>query len=360
VTQAVNSAVRQYSYDLTDQLTNSTGASSYSATCDAVGNRLTADGRGYTVNNLNACTQLTAPAQTLSYDANGNISSWDGTNFFHDSQGQLTNLTAGSQSIAYQYDHRRLRVTGGTAAYTYDAGGNLRQIADGGNITQYVYADGIDHAVLLRRNGTLYALITGHLGSVVAILNSTGNLVQSYDYTPFGRTTATGTDVGNVLGFTGREYDPASGLYYYRNRWYSPDLGRFLEPDPIGLRASDVNLYRYVGNNPLNLVDPLGLDYLDCLATCIQSHDPLNLIGKLILSAAGGTIPYSWVSWYFGAKLGTPLTTVPSMLSEIFGMGAGNLARLIGRAFSPLFIGYGLYLAGVEVYCAGKCARCSS
>ena len=223
-----------------------------------MGNRTNADGRGYTVNNLNAYAQLTAPGQTLTYDANGNISSWGGTSFSHDSQGQLTNLTAGSQSTAYQYDYRRLRVTGGTAAYTYDAAGNLRQIADGGNLTQYVYVDGIDHAVLLRRNGTLYALITDHLGSVVAILNSAGNLVQSYDYTPFGRTTATGTDVGNVLGFTGREYDPASGLYYYRNRWYSPDLGRFLEPDPIGLAGWDVNLYRYVGNSPINATDPTG------------------------------------------------------------------------------------------------------
>ena len=54
VTQRINSAMRTYSYDLTDQLTNSTGASSYSATYDAVGNRTNADGRGYTVNNLNA------------------------------------------------------------------------------------------------------------------------------------------------------------------------------------------------------------------------------------------------------------------------------------------------------------------
>jgi hypothetical protein len=46
--------------------------------------------------------------------------------------------------------------------------------------------------------------------------------------------------------------------YYYRNRWYSPDLGRFLEPDPIGLAGWDVNLYRYVGNGPINATDPTG------------------------------------------------------------------------------------------------------
>ena len=95
-----------------------------------MGNRTNADGRGYTVNNLNAYAQLTAPGQTLTYDANGNISSWGGTSFSHDSQGQLTNLTAGSQSTAYQYDYRRLRVTGGTLTINLPLGGATYTFAD--------------------------------------------------------------------------------------------------------------------------------------------------------------------------------------------------------------------------------------
>jgi RHS repeat-associated protein len=59
--------------------------------------------------------------------------------------------------------------------------------------------------------------------------------------------------------FTGREWDPETGLYYYRARYYDPKIGRFISDDPIGLAGGDVNLYAYVGNRPLNLSDPFGL-----------------------------------------------------------------------------------------------------
>ena len=61
-----------------------------------------------------------------------------------------------------------------------------------------------------------------------------------------------------VYGFTGREFDPETGFYYYRGRYYDPETGRFLTKDPIGLAGGDTNLYRYVGNNPVNYTDPTG------------------------------------------------------------------------------------------------------
>ena len=141
----------------------------------------------------------------------------------------------------------------------------------------------------------------------MAILNSAGNLVQSYDYTPFGRTTATGTDVGNVLGFTGREYDPASGLYYYRNRWYSPDLGRFLEPDPIGLAGWDVNLYRYVGNDPLNWWDPFGLEGGDSLDPVDDFRDARHKDAEYAKDA-------SWTFLKLFPKMIKDMITIPAKL----------------------------------------------
>lgn len=59
--------------------------------------------------------------------------------------------------------------------------------------------------------------------------------------------------------FTGREYDAETGMYYYRARYYDPNSGRFISKDPIGFKGGDVNLYRYVGNNPINIIDPFGL-----------------------------------------------------------------------------------------------------
>jgi RHS repeat-associated protein len=63
----------------------------------------------------------------------------------------------------------------------------------------------------------------------------------------------------NRFLYTGREFLKEANLYDYRNRVYSPDLGRFLQPDPIRFSAGDGNLYRYVGNNPINYTDSLGL-----------------------------------------------------------------------------------------------------
>jgi RHS repeat-associated protein len=67
------------------------------------------------------------------------------------------------------------------------------------------------------------------------------------------------SDYGNEFFFQGRTFDKESGLYYFRNRYYSPDLGRFISRDPIGYDAGDINLYRFVGNNPYGGLDPMGL-----------------------------------------------------------------------------------------------------
>ena len=88
--------------------------------------------------------------------------------------------------------------------------------------------------------GKVYVVDEGNSGSLVSIDNYTGNLY------------------GNDRLYTGREYDSETHLYYYRARYYSAELGRFISRDPIGT-ADDVNLYGYVGNSPVMGVDPMGL-----------------------------------------------------------------------------------------------------
>ena len=79
---------------------------------------------------------------------------------------------------------------------------------------------------------------------------------HEYDYTPYGQTTES-VATSNPFRFTGREYE-AEDLYYYRARYYDPELGRFLSEDPLGFGGGDTNLYRYTGGNPVNLTDPSG------------------------------------------------------------------------------------------------------
>jgi RHS repeat-associated protein len=100
------------------------------------------------------------------------------------------------------------------------------------------------------------------------ILEMSKNSVSSYSLSPYGETkifnatgtdiTATGSAISNTFFFQGRHLDSESGLYYFRNRYYSPELGRFISRDPIGYAGGDVNLYRFVGNGPYGGLDPMG------------------------------------------------------------------------------------------------------
>ena len=95
---------------------------------------------------------------------------------------------------------------------------------------------------------------------MTALTGHNGDTEQTVVYGPFGEQIGTSGTSPNVLGYTGRELDSETGLYYYRARYYDPEIGRFLSEDPLGFEAGDVNFYAYVSNNPINFNDPMGLE----------------------------------------------------------------------------------------------------
>jgi RHS repeat-associated protein len=107
-------------------------------------------------------------------------------------------------------------------------------------------------------SGTAHEIFADRLGSVIEVVEAaTGTVVSSQRFDSFGLRTATGPLLQRY-GFTGREHDAESGLIYYRARAYDPAIGMFLQRDPIGFSAGDLNLYAYTWNDPYNLKDPSG------------------------------------------------------------------------------------------------------
>lgn len=263
---------------------------------DAAGNRTaSATSAGgavsYVVNDLNQYTTVTG--EVPAYDAAGNLTSHDGWTLGYDALGRLISAQKGTTSLTYGYD------AFGRRAYEASAGQYTRKLfyvgdqaiesfetlngQSTGSAMRYIWGPGIDRPICqipqhASPNPTYF--VQDALGNVAVAVRGSG-IWQRYYYDAWGNVTI--TDAANNptsnpdsrFLFTGRDYDVETGLYHYRTRAYSPKLGRFLQPDTIDFRGGDLNLYRYVANNPINLIDPFGLWGInDCGGWTLPPIDP--------------------------------------------------------------------------------------
>jgi RHS repeat-associated protein len=208
----------------------------------------------------------------LAYDPQGNTLSDTVNTYQYDILNRQTAADGPGGTADYLYDARGRRVAkianGVTTIYLYDSEYRVLEERDGAGDLQalYTYSTGIDEVLTMERGGNTYYYHRDALGSITEITDEDGDLVERYDYDVYGYVSIfdagdnplTTSAIGNPYLFTGQSYDPESGNYYYRARYYAPDLGRFLGQDPLGFAAGDYNLYRYVANNPATYGDPTG------------------------------------------------------------------------------------------------------
>lgn len=285
------SEVISYIYDDAYRLktANSTiNSHDYSYTYDDVGNRLSKTANGSTQhfifsngNRLDAVRQnsTTGPVvYTFAYDDNGSM-----TGKFNGASQQLLNVSYDQRRLAsvmavnsqpnslfFEYDANAYRIekknSNGTKKYYLEAE-HLESVYDANDELQANYLRGVVVDEII--NGFEKNTATGvmenrtfhhdQVNSVVALSDHNGAAKQTLSYGPFGESINTTGSSQNTMKYTGREQDAESGLYYYRARYYDPELGRFISEDPIGF-GGGINFYAYVTNNPLFYRDPMGED----------------------------------------------------------------------------------------------------
>ncbi|MEK6324767.1 MAG: peptidoglycan DD-metalloendopeptidase family protein [Acidobacteriota bacterium] len=248
----------RYTYNVDDEIASITSLAS-SHLMPGTKTATAADG-------ANRITQF--GSASFAFDNEGQTSSKNDasglTTYQWDARGRLVRVTPPSnQVVEYSYDalgRRSSRTTGSlTTTFLYDGDDIVLDRGSDSTVVDYINGSAIDEklrqATSTGTDGPLYFL-QDHLGSIAGLVDSIGGIAERIQYEPFGESTANAL---SRYAFTGRERDSATGLLYYRARWYDPREGRFLTEDPIPFRSGDA-AYAYVGNQPTAYTDPFGLE----------------------------------------------------------------------------------------------------
>ncbi len=225
-------------------------------------------------------------------------------------------------------------------------------------IKSYIYALGKHLArvdgIIGDTNAKVYYYHTDQVGTVRAITDQSGKVVFNADYFAFGAKFVSNGDFDETHGFTGKEYDSDTGLYYYNARWYDPDLGRFISEDPAA-DPNNPNLYSYCGNNGISRIDPTGQFFwvVVAIAAAIGAIDAYCNGGNPLVGAFVGAVAGA-IGWCCGELCGAYLA---STLAAVAGgaLSGGIISSLMGGSFwagarrGAITAGVSYWLGSVEV-----------
>jgi RHS repeat-associated protein len=278
LTETIGGATHTFSftYDLAGRLTqvNRDGTPVERYAYDANGNRLTAITPGGSV--------------AASYDQQDRLQHYGTSTYVYGANGELLSVTSAGHQTTYSYDDagNLMQVTlpgGTTIGYVVD-GTNRRigKLVNGAQVQGFLYQDSLhpiaeldgNNAVISRfiygsrpnvpdymvKAGVTYRIIADQLGSPRLVMNvATGQIEQRMDYDTFGNVTADTNPGFQPFGFAGGLYDRDTHLVHFGLRDYDATTGRWVSRDPLLFAGGGTDFYSYVGNDPVNAVDPTGL-----------------------------------------------------------------------------------------------------
>lgn len=254
-----------------------------------------------------------------SYDLNGNLINRGDDEFGYDANNRMIYSKIAGIETSYEVglDEIRVSKTTGNVTTTYGTDENGKVITE--NSDEIING----HAPLAKKSGAAYYyyIYNGH-GDVVMLLDENGNTKNTYEYDPWGSITTQTETIDNSIKYAGEYFDDETGLIYLRNRYYDPSVGRFISEDPI---RDGANWYVYANNNPVNYVDPTGLD-----AIVITDDEAAGNFGhtSAIYQDADG----NWFYTYWGNKAAAVIRIPDTYVKEyrrngdIFGNSMDSLA----------------------------------
>jgi len=225
-----------------------------------------------------------------SYDAAGNMT--NAGSYAYDAANRMK--TAGGVTNDYDGDGNRVKHANGSGTLFYlwssVLGEPVAEVTSGGTYRAYVYGPGGGQILAQQSyDGLFYWVHTDHLGSGRKLTNTSGAVAYRGEFDPHGQTLLeipTGSYL-NSHKFTGYERDWATGLDHAKARTYHHNKGRFMQADPLGLGAADatdpqsLNRYSYVGNDPVNFVDPTGMYAIAFCNSIVIGQKYIEGIGEL-------------------------------------------------------------------------------
>jgi len=269
ISNALNISNNQtFTYDDLSRLLTATGQyGSLGYTYDNIGNRLTKtenvsiDTYNYSSTSHWLDSVTGSNPRNYTFDASGNTLTKDSLTFTYNQQGRFQTASTVGVNATYLYNYKGERVAkninGSQTFFIYDLTGQLIAEADVvGTVTRnYAYISG--QRVVTIDNGNYYYIHTNHLDAPIALTDEAGATQWKAHYNPFGKTIIEIDNITMNSRFPGQYFDSETGLHYNYFRDYDPEIGRYIQSDPIGL-AGGISTYGYALQNPINYFDPDG------------------------------------------------------------------------------------------------------